>query len=99
MLGCCLSLLLLTLFAFLHFFGEYQAQGLKIKRALQHPFLEGKLSNPLLQVDSLQSLRYCLAFVCSGKFGKILQALGLEPVNHFHVWQFRVKGALTRKTL
>jgi hypothetical protein len=99
LLGVFLILLLLTLLTFLYFFANYQQQNLKIKKALQNPFLEGKLTNPLIKIDSLESLRYCLHFVCSGKFTQILKELSLEPIDHFHIWQFRVKGRLMRKGL
>lgn len=78
---------------FLYFFGTYQQEISKIDQALKNPFLEGKLTNPLLNIDSFEKLKYGLNFFCSEKFTRILKELRLVSVDHFHVWQFKVKSS------
>jgi hypothetical protein len=91
-LGIVLGLLVLSLMMFLYFFGTYQQEILKIDKALKDPFLEGKLTNPLFGINSFDKLQYCLKFFCSLKFTNLLKELGLDPIDHFHIWQFRVKS-------
>jgi hypothetical protein len=91
-LGGVLTILVVLLMMFLYYFGTYQIKILKIDKALKNPFLEGKLTNPLFGIDSFMKLRYSMKFFCSKKFTQILKEFRLEPVDHFHIWQLRVKG-------